>query len=63
MAQMAAHDLADDKITVKIIENKECSKKFSPTHFYNLDIKAISDLGWKPTWGLRDMYLRMMESE
>lgn len=61
MAQMVVHDLASDEITVNFSENIEGSKKFPPPHFYNLDITAISLLGWKPIWGLRDMYLRMMK--
>lgn len=62
MAQMAAHELANDEITVKYLPNNENSKRFSLIHFYHLDIQAISELGWRPIWGLSEMYLRMMES-
>lgn len=62
MAQMVAHELANDEITVKYLPNNESSKKFSLTHFYHLDTRAISELGWRPVWGLSEIYLRMMES-
>ena len=60
MAQMVVHKLANDEITVKFSENLENCKEFSFPHFYHLDITEISKLGWKATWGLREMYVRMM---
>lgn len=62
MAEMVSHEFANDDIIVKFSKNSEEHKKFPPSHFYNLDIKAISELGWKPTLELRNMYFRMMES-
>lgn len=62
MAQMVANDLANGKIAVKYSDNLEKRKKFPPPHFYHLDITAIDELGWRATWGLREMYIRMMEN-
>lgn len=63
MAQMTVHELANDKITVKISNNRENSKKFLDFHFCHLDMDELYKLGWKPVWGLMKMYMRMMESE
>lgn len=60
MAQMVAHELADDEIMVTVSENNDACKKYPPVHFYNLGIKAISELGWRPTCRLVEMYKRMM---
>lgn len=60
MAQIVSNELAENLIKVKILNNKEESRKFPPSHFYNLDISAILKLGWKPTVNLIDMYKRMI---
>lgn len=61
MAQMVTHELANDVITVKYSENLQVHKRYMPPHFLNLDMTEISKLGWKPTLGLKEMYLRILE--
>lgn len=61
MAQLVAHEIAHDAIRVHVPTIKlEADSKFSPPHHLNLDIGKIYELGWRPTIGLRDMYLKMI---
>lgn len=60
MANFVCENIAKSKITVKITENSDKSKKFSPSHFYNLDTARLQELGWKPTANLEEMYRKMM---
>lgn len=61
MAQMAAKELAQGRIEVKICVDSVQSVKFSPPHKYYLDNTKLRGLGWKATVPLQEMYLRMME--
>lgn len=63
MADLVAEELGQKKIMVEVSENEESSKKFPPPHFYNLGIERITELGWKPSRDLIQMYQRMIESE
>lgn len=63
MVQMVAHELANDEIAVKVSNNKESNKNFLAFHFCHMDMNALYGLGWKPIWGLIEMYRRVMESE
>lgn len=56
MAEIVARTIGKGRIKVKVSENKEESKKFSPPHFYNLGIERISALGWKANKSLQEMY-------
>lgn len=61
MAQLVAHEIAHDAIRVHVPTIKlEADSKFSPPHHLNLDVGKIYELGWRPTIGLRDMYLKMI---
>jgi len=60
MAHMVAKNFGENKIQVKMSENKENSKKFPSPHFYNLGIDRIGKLGWKPSKNLIEMYQRMI---
>lgn len=61
MAQLVAHEIAHDAIRVHVPTIKlEADSKFPPPHHLNLDIGKIYELGWRPTIGLRDMYLKMI---
>lgn len=62
MAEMVAKNFGAGQINVKLSEDSEKSKKFSPHHFYNLGIDRMKELGWKPEKGLREMYQRMIQS-
>lgn len=61
MAHMVASQIACSRIKVIFSEGAESNKKFSPPHFYNLDIKELEQLGWKPDKSLLDMYRAMIE--
>lgn len=61
MAQLVAHEIAHDSIKVHVPTIKlDADSKFSPPHHLNLDTSKIYKLGWRPSIGLKDMYLRMM---
>lgn len=61
MAQLVAHEIAHNAIRVHVPTIKlETDSKFSAPHHLNLDIGKIYELGWRPTIGLRDMYLKMI---
>lgn len=61
MAQLVAAQIAKNKIQVQIskhvIDNQH---RFPPPHHLHLDVSKLEQLGWKPTKGLKEMYLRMI---
>ena len=59
MGEQVAAELGEGKIEIRVAENGDHSKYPSPSNL-NLDIGAISSLGWKPQGTLMDMYRRMM---
>lgn len=59
MAQMVAHELADDEIKVIIKVNENSKRKFSPPHKLNLDVSKLESLGWRATRSLIEMYGRI----
>ena len=61
MAQLVAHELANDEIKVMIKENENSKRKFSPPHKLNLDVSKLECLGWRAIRCLVDMYRRMGE--
>lgn len=61
MAQLVAHEIAHDSISVRIPTIKlDTDSKFPPPHHLNLDTSKIYKLGWRPSVDLREMYLRMI---
>lgn len=56
MAEMVAQTFGENRIKVKVSDNKEGSKKFPPPHFYNLGVEQISALEWKASKQLLEMY-------
>lgn len=60
MADYVKKRVANDKIEVKVSENSEGSKKFSPPHFYNLNTKQLRMLGWSAINGMAQMYEKMI---
>lgn len=61
MADMVASQIAYSRIKVIFAEGSEENKKFSPPHFYNLDIKELEQLGWRPDKRLLEIYRAMIE--
>ena len=61
MAQLIAHEIAHDSIKVHVPMIKlDADSKFFFPHHLNLDTSKLYKLGWRPSVGLREMYLRMM---
>lgn len=56
MAEMVAQTFGENRMQVKVSDNKEGSKKFPPPHFYNLGVEQISALEWKASKQLLEMY-------
>lgn len=56
MAEMVAQTFGENRMQVKVSDNKEGSKKFPPPHFYNLGVEQISALEWKASKKLLEMY-------
>lgn len=61
MAQLVVHEIAHDSIKVHVPMIKlDADSKFPPPHHLNLDTSRIYKLGWRPSIGLKEMYLRMI---
>lgn len=56
MAQLVAHELANDEIKVVINVNENSKRKFPPPHKLNLDVSKLESLGWRATRSLVEMY-------
>lgn len=61
MAQLVSKQIARDKIQVQFVHNTANENtKFSPSHHLHLSVSKLKELGWRPTKGLKEMYLRMI---
>lgn len=60
MAQLVAHELANNEIKVVIKVNENSKRKFSPPHKLNLNVSKLEGLGWRITRSLIEMYGRML---
>ena len=63
MAKMVANEIANGEINV-VFDIPEDAKRYgySPDVKMKLSSKKMQALGWKPEIGLKDSYLRMMQS-
>lgn len=62
MAHLVAQTLSGGKSQVRIpAAASEDAKKYPPTHKLRLDTTKLEGLGWKPVYGLREMYQRMVK--
>jgi len=59
MAEMVAHDLANDEIDVEI--RLADVSKYPSTHCLNLDSGKLMSLGWRPATDLPSMYRNLIE--
>lgn len=59
MAQLVAHELANDEIKVVIKINENSKRKFLSPHKLNLDVSKLEGLGWNATKSLVEMYGRI----
>jgi nucleoside-diphosphate-sugar epimerase len=62
MAEMIAHEIANDSIQVRFELDDISKYGFADTLYMNLDISRMSELGWKPTYNLEEMYIRTISS-
>ena len=60
MAQMVAGDLAENKISVRLELTDAEKLGYAPVLHMNLDISRLCQLGWRPNYGLSDMFRRMI---
>ncbi|MBP3271941.1 MAG: NAD(P)-dependent oxidoreductase [Ruminococcus sp.] len=61
MAQMVADEVADGQIKVVFDIADDIEKLgYAPTLYMDLDVGKMEELGWRPSMGLRDMFIRMM---
>ena len=62
MAQLVAKEVAGNTIRLKLPKViNESNSQFSPPHHLHLDVSKLAALGWKPTRGLKEMYIRMLK--
>lgn len=61
MAQLVAEEITGKMINVRIAEDtKSGEHKFPPAHHLHLDVSKLTNIGWQPTRGLKEMYKRMI---
>lgn len=61
MAHMIVKELTNDTVKVRVLSQSDIDlSKYPPSHYLNLDITKLRSLGWEPTIGLKDMYIRMI---
>ena len=61
MAQMVADVSAHGKIEVRFEIEKSNGYGYAPVQRMNLDTSKLKSLGWKPKYGLEDMFLSLIE--
>lgn len=60
MANIVKKEIADDSIEIIVENDSEKSRRYPPESFVKMDISRISQLGWKPKVGLKEMYRLMV---
>lgn len=59
MAQLVAHELANNEIKLVIKVNENSKRKFPSTHKLNLNVSKLENFGWRATRCLVEMYGRI----
>lgn len=59
MAQLVAHELANNEIKVVIKVNENSKRKFPSQHKLNLNVSKLENFGWRATRCLVEMYGRI----
>lgn len=63
MAEMVASKIAGNTIEVRISKDNSKTSVYPSEHAYNLSVDKLRQLGWTPTYGLYEMYRRMIASD
>lgn len=61
MGEMVARELANQEIEVKIQADEQSRLIFPPSHRVKLNVEKLYGLGWRPTYSLREMFMRMFK--
>lgn len=61
MAEIVARGVASNAINVTFSISEQGKRKFSPPHHLNLSVEKLTSMGWKETYELATMYIRMIE--
>ncbi len=62
MAQLVANECSENNICVKVEEEDINKFGYANTLCVNLDTSKIQNLGWKPKFNLKEMYLNLIET-
>lgn len=61
MAHIVADNICQGKIKVRIEENKSDILGYAPVLYMNLSIDKLRTLGWMPSIGLEEMFIRLID--
>lgn len=63
MTNMVIRDIAQNEIQLHVPSvNTAESHKYPPNHYLNLDVSKLESLGWTPTAGLKEMFIRTIDT-
>lgn len=61
MAELVVKKVADEAISIRIDIDEKSISKYPPPAKLKLSAEKIAQLGWKPKYGMQEMYSRMIE--
>lgn len=62
MAKLVAESNSKNRVKVKIREEKISNFGYAPTLYMNLSTEKLENLGWRPQFGLKDAFDRLIKS-